>query len=44
MRILFSVIKQRKLMRNRLFIRTVGHLYCIGDPKVAYNWNPKSRQ
>ncbi|MEI7834198.1 MAG: hypothetical protein WCJ56_13495, partial [bacterium] len=28
---------------NRLFIRTVGYLYCIGDPKVPYNWNPESR-
>ncbi len=28
---------------NRLFIRTVGHLYCIGDPKVPYDWNPASR-
>lgn len=28
---------------NRLFIRTVGHLYCIGDPKVPYDWNAASR-
>ncbi len=28
---------------NRLFIRSVSHLYCIGDPDVKYDWNPKSR-
>jgi outer membrane protein assembly factor BamB len=28
---------------NRLFIRTVNYLYCIGDPKVEYDWNPASR-
>jgi len=28
---------------NRLFIRTTSHLYCIGDPKVEYDWNPASR-
>jgi hypothetical protein len=28
---------------NRLFIRTLAHLYCIGDPNVPYDWNPKSR-
>ncbi len=28
---------------NRLFIRALAHLYCIGDPKVAYDWNPSSR-
>ncbi len=30
-------------MANRLFIKTVGHLYCIGDPDKAYSWNPSSR-
>jgi len=30
-------------MGNRLFLRTVGHLYCLGDPSVPYNWNLKSR-
>ncbi len=28
---------------NRLFIRTVSHLYCIGDPEKPYDWNPQSR-
>ncbi len=28
---------------NRLFIRSVSHLYCIGDPKVPYDWGPASR-
>jgi hypothetical protein len=28
---------------NRLFIRSVSHLYCIGDPNESYNWNPASR-
>lgn len=28
---------------NRLFIRSVSHLYSIGDPAVAYDWNPASR-
>jgi len=28
---------------NRLFIRTLAHLYCIGDPKVSYDWNASSR-
>lgn len=28
---------------NRLFIRTVSHLYCIGDPSEEYDWNPASR-
>ena len=28
---------------NRLFLRTLGHLYCIGDPSVPYDWNPASR-
>jgi len=28
---------------NRLFIRSHSHLYCIGDPKVPYDWNPASR-
>ncbi len=28
---------------NRLFIRTTGHLYAIGDPSVPYDWNPASR-
>ncbi len=28
---------------NRLFIRTVSHLYCIGDPTVAYDWDPTAR-
>jgi hypothetical protein len=26
-----------------LFIRSVSHLYCIGDPNESYNWNPASR-
>ncbi|MEI7831906.1 MAG: PQQ-binding-like beta-propeller repeat protein [bacterium] len=28
---------------NRIFIRSVSHLYCIGDPTKAYDWNPASR-
>jgi hypothetical protein len=28
---------------NRQFLRTCSHLYCIGDPKVPYDWNPASR-
>jgi outer membrane protein assembly factor BamB len=28
---------------NRLFLRSCSHLYCIGDPKVPYDWNPASR-
>ncbi len=28
---------------NRLFLRSVSHLYCIGDPEQPYDWNPKSR-
>jgi len=28
---------------NRIFIRSSSHLYCIGDPKVPYDWNPSSR-
>jgi outer membrane protein assembly factor BamB len=28
---------------NRLFIRSLSHLYCIGDPAVPYDWNPASR-
>jgi len=28
---------------NRLFFRSIGHLYCIGDPKAPYDWNPASR-
>lgn len=28
---------------NRIFIRTVADLYCIGDPAVKYDWNPDSR-
>jgi hypothetical protein len=28
---------------NRLFIRSHSHLYCIGDPKAPYDWNPASR-
>lgn len=28
---------------NRLFIRSASHLYCIGDPKVPFDWNPASR-
>jgi hypothetical protein len=28
---------------NRIFIRSCSHLYCIGDPKVPYHWNPSSR-
>lgn len=30
-------------MGNRLFIQSATHLYCIGDPRVAYDWNPESR-
>jgi hypothetical protein len=29
---------------NRLFIMTTTRLYCIGDPSVPYDWNPKSRE
>jgi outer membrane protein assembly factor BamB len=29
---------------NRLFIRTLQHLYCIGDPAVKYDWNPATRR
>lgn len=28
---------------NRVFIRSLSHLYCIGDPAVPYDWNPMSR-
>lgn len=28
---------------NRLFLRSVSHLYCIGDPNVPYSWDPASR-
>jgi hypothetical protein len=28
---------------NRLFIQSVRHLRCIGDPAVTYDWNPASR-
>ena len=28
---------------NRLFIRTIDSLYCIGDPAVPYDWNRSSR-
>ena len=28
---------------NRLFIRTVSYLYCIGDPRVAHDRNAKGR-
>jgi len=28
---------------NRVFLRSVSHLYCLGDPKVPYDWNPSSR-
>jgi len=28
---------------NRLFIQSVRHLRCIGDPKAPYDWNPASR-
>ena len=28
---------------NRLFLRSLSHLYCIGDPGVPYDWNPASR-
>ncbi len=28
---------------NRLFFRTSGHLWCIGDSSQPYNWNPASR-
>ena len=31
-------------MANRLFVKTVGHLYCIGDPDETYSWNPASRK
>lgn len=31
-------------MANRLFIKTVGHCYSVGDPKQAYSWNPASRK
>ena len=29
---------------NRLFVRTAGWMYCIGDPAVEYDWNPASRR
>ena len=28
---------------NRMFWRSIGHLYCIGDPAVPYDWNAASR-
>lgn len=28
---------------NRIYIRTVADLYCIGDPAVKYDWNPAAR-
>jgi hypothetical protein len=28
---------------NRLFVRAVSHLYCIGDPQVRYDWDPATR-
>ncbi len=28
---------------SRLFFRSHSHLYCIGDPRVPYDWNPASR-
>jgi hypothetical protein len=30
-------------MANRLFIKTVGHVYCIGNPQQRYAWNSASR-
>jgi outer membrane protein assembly factor BamB len=30
-------------MANRLFLRSVSQLYCIGDPDKPYDWNPESR-
>jgi len=30
-------------MANRIFIKSVGHLYCIGDPSEDYSWNSDSR-
>ena len=28
---------------NRLFIQSVRHLRCVGDPNLKYDWNPASR-
>jgi len=28
---------------NRIFARSYGYLWCIGDPKIPYDWNPASR-
>jgi hypothetical protein len=28
---------------NRVFVQSVCHLRCIGDPNVPYDWNPASR-
>ncbi len=28
---------------NRIFLRSMSHLYSIGDPSVPYDWNPASR-
>jgi outer membrane protein assembly factor BamB len=30
-------------LANRFFVRSTGHLYCLGDPAVAYAWRPASR-
>ena len=28
---------------NRIFMQSTSWMYCIGDPKVPYDWNPESR-
>lgn len=28
---------------NRLYAQSASFMYCIGDPKVPYDWNPESR-
>ena len=28
---------------NRLILRSISSLYCFGDPKVKYDWNPATR-
>jgi len=29
---------------NRVVLRTLGTLYCIGDPQQKYDWNPKTAE
>jgi hypothetical protein len=28
---------------NRIFVRDNDYIWCIGDPKIPYDWNPASR-